>query len=111
MVNDGPAFSLDLIKTLIRQGKFRFTERALSDCRRDFGYRQETAALFILAKIKSGHFLKTQESEEKPGLFHDVYKRKIYRHPRPVEAYIKFRVLGEHPEQKVVVISFHKSDQ
>lgn len=104
-----PAFPLDLVKTLIREKKHQFTYRAIADFRQDFDMSEIEVLDFILEKLNPGHFVKTQESKTKPGLYQDVYRRKIYRRPRPIDAFIKFRIMGEHPDQFVLIISFHKS--
>jgi motility quorum-sensing regulator/GCU-specific mRNA interferase toxin len=95
-----PHYSLERVKTLIRQGSFRVTRTALSDAARDFNLiGAERIAEHVLA-LKPAHFRKSMTTLHDHALWQDVYRKDV----TGVAAYVKIQIADD----LTVIISFKR---
>lgn len=105
--NTQPTYDLKRVKELIRAGSYRITLRALTDARSDFDF-DEARLLQEVLGLKLQELDKTMPSEKKPGLWQDVYKKRILVDGKTRWAYIKVNIIEPKGQETAVVISFHK---
>ena len=96
----GPAYSLALIKGLMKDGSWYATGSAV-DGAGALGFDEEDICECVVNQLDLTHFYKTMDSEKKKGLKQDVY-RITYKTKR---VYIKLQVCVD-----AVVISFKEED-
>lgn len=92
-------YSLEEIKELVRIGSFVVTRRSQEEALDLFNLDEQGVAEEVLG-LELIHFKKTMASREKPGLFQDVYKKKV----NGIDAYIKLQI----DKSNAIVISFHE---
>ena len=94
-----PAYSLALIKGLMKEGEWFLTVSAL-DAALELGFDKDDVFDCIVEHLQETHFYKTMESEKKRGLMQDVYYI-TYQNER---LYVKLQV-----NVRAVVISFKEA--
>jgi len=102
-----PTYDLKTIKELIRGKHYRITLRALSDAHEEFDFDKDRILSEVLS-LTLQDLDKTMPSEKKPGLWQDVYKKRVLVNNRIQLAYIKLSLIETHAKETAVVVSFHK---
>lgn len=92
-----PAFSLELVQTLVGNGEYRITESALDGAAAL--YLDEDDIVACVQELSRSHFYKTMPSTRMPGTDQDVYRTRY----AGFAVYLKVRVIDG---KKVVIISF-----
>ena len=98
-------YDLQLVKKLIQEGRYTITQTAANTAKQDFGLD----AMQIVEKIKSlrsSEFYKTMPSEQKPGMWQDVYRQRITLDKKQVYAYVKLQINQFSNGQMAVIISY-----
>ncbi|TGK79216.1 type II toxin-antitoxin system MqsR family toxin [Leptospira bourretii] len=95
-----PTYSLEKIKKLIAENKCYMTARATEEAWDQFALNEDEAIEEVL-DLKTGNFTKSMHSNQKAGLFQDVYKKSI----SGKDAYIKLQI---SKQGDAVIISFHE---
>jgi len=91
-------YSLEKMKKLIKEGKYRFTFSSRKTIAEDFNLTTEDALEFVL-KLKEGDLYKSMQSNEDESLWQDVYHKNIGRKT----AYIKLQISINN---NAIIISF-----
>jgi motility quorum-sensing regulator / GCU-specific mRNA interferase toxin len=97
-----PTYDLVLIKQLVDAGSYHITGVAFHGAG-ELGL-DESDVEACVRSLDSTCFYKTMPAKSKPDLWQDVYRPTFEGY----ELYVKLQLVGEHPDQMCVVISFKR---
>lgn len=102
MTGERPHYALELVKALIANRRYRVTLTA-SHGAGSLGLDEGDVVDCVLA-LDESQFLKSMDSLKVAGLQQDVYR------PRwaGFDLYVKVQIVGEHPADTAVIISFKR---
>lgn len=96
-----PAYSLEMIQTLVEQNKYRITHSASLGAGEL--YLDEDDIKECVLSLRRKDYDKTLRSHQRPGEFQDVYLPRFHGY----EIYLKLQLLGN---SVAVVISFKQNE-
>lgn len=99
-VSKKPSYDLDVVQSLVRSGKFRYSER-VRRWLHNHGYPPGDTVKGTLLSLVRNDFLKSDPLEKRPGTFGDIY-RTFYEGE---EWYVKFFLDDDGALASVVVWS------
>jgi hypothetical protein len=100
-------YPLSEIKRLIEEGKYLVTKKAEEAALAEFEFSRPQMINTVL-RLNERDCDKTMLSENRPGMWQDVYKPLISANNKAIRAYIKVQIVS-HKGDKAVIISFKKA--
>lgn len=98
-----PTYDLARVKQLVASPLSRVITGAAVNGAGALGLDEEAIVDCVLS-LDAACFFKTMSSEKRPGLWQDVYRPTF----EGFALYVKVQLVGEHPGETVVVISFKR---
>lgn len=98
-------YQLGDVRALIAKSRSIVTEQATLDALA-LGFDDEDIEHVVCVELETSHFYKTMESEQRPGLWQDVYKLRY----RGMPLYVKLQIRATRNGSVAVVISFKRDE-